>query len=82
VGDIGRQFEFVQTQWLNDGHAFRLGSDPDVVSGVAGPDRKITVQGHPPTFVEMPRNLVTCRGGEYFLLPGVTALRRLSRLTC
>lgn len=78
VGDIGRQFEFVQAQWMNDGSAFRLGSDPDVFAGIAGPDRKITVQGDPPTFVEMPRPVVTCRGGEYFFLPGVRALRRLA----
>lgn len=78
VGDVGRQFEFVQTQWMNGGQAFRLGPDPDVVSGVAGPGLKLTVQGHPPRFVEFPRPLVTCRGGEYFLLPGVRALRTLA----
>lgn len=79
VGDIGRQFEFVQTQWMNDGHSFRLGADPDVFAGVAGPGRKVTVQGRPPTFVEVPRPVVTCRGGEYFLLPGIAALRSLTQ---
>jgi Dyp-type peroxidase family len=79
VGDIGRQYEFVQTQWMNEGQAFRLGCDPDVFSGITGPGRKVTLQGDPPVFVELTRPVVTCRGGEYFLLPGVAALRALAR---
>jgi deferrochelatase/peroxidase EfeB len=77
VADIGRQFEFVQTQWMGDGSALRLGTDRDVFSGAAGAG-KFTIQGEPPVFVPTPRAVVTCRGGEYFLLPGVAALRALA----
>jgi len=82
VGDIGRQFEFVQTQWMSDGTALRLGTDRDVFSGAAGGPGtgpgKFTIQGTPPVLVPTPRPVVTCRGGEYFLLPGLAALRALT----
>jgi Dyp-type peroxidase family len=85
VGDIGRQFEFVQTQWMSDGTALRLGTDRDVFSGAAGAGTgtgtgtgKFTIQGAPPVLVPTPRPVVTCRGGEYFLLPGLAALRALT----
>jgi len=79
VGDIGRQFEFVQTQWMSDGTALRLGTDRDVFSGAAGAGTgKFMIQGRPPVLVPTPRPVVTCRGGEYFLLPGLAALRALT----
>jgi len=79
VGDIHRQFEFVQAHWLSDGNSFRLGSDSDVVGGAAPAGCKFIAQGPHPTFVEQHKQVVTCRGGEYFLLPGIKALRRISR---
>lgn len=79
VGDIHRQFEFVQAHWMSDGNAFRLGSDRDVVSGAAPEGSKFIAQGPDPTFVRQDRQVVTCRGGEYFLLPGISALRRIAR---
>jgi deferrochelatase/peroxidase EfeB len=79
VGDIGRQFEFVQSQWMSDGTALRLGTDRDVFSGAGGSGPgKFTIQGSPPVFVPTPRPVVTCRGGEYFLLPGLSALGTLT----
>jgi deferrochelatase/peroxidase EfeB len=84
VGDIGRQFEFVQTQWMSDGTALRLGTDRDVFSGAAcgagagTAPGKFTIQGTPPVLVPTPRPVVTCRGGEYFLVPGLAALRALT----
>ena len=78
VGDIRRQFEFIQAHWMADGNAFRLGDDQDVFSGAALQDTKVVVQGTPPTFIQPGRPLVTCRGGEYFFLPGIAALRRIA----
>lgn len=79
VGDIGRQFEFVQAHWMSDGNAFRLGGDQDVFAGAGGPGMKITIQDSDrPTFLPLPRPVVTCRGGEYFFLPGVRALRAIA----
>jgi Dyp-type peroxidase family len=75
---IKRQFEFVQSQWMGDGNAFGLGSDPDFIAGpVAG---KMTIQGTPPRFVPM-RRFVTTRGGDYFFAPGIAALRHLAGLS-
>jgi Dyp-type peroxidase family len=74
---IERQFEFVQSQWMGDGNAFGLGSDPDFIAGPAA--GKMTIQGAPPRFVPM-RKFVTTRGGDYFFVPGITALRRIAGL--
>jgi Dyp-type peroxidase family len=79
VGDIRRQFEFVQAHWMSDGNAFRLGSDRDILSGAAVQDTKIVIQGDPPTFLAPPTPLVTCRGGEYFFLPGISGLKRIAQ---
>jgi Dyp-type peroxidase family len=78
VGDLRRQFEFVQAHWMSDGNAFRLGTDRDVLSGAGEQGNKFVVQGEPPTFVQPTTPLVTCRGGEYFFLPGITALKRIA----
>jgi Dyp-type peroxidase family len=77
VGDLGRQFEFVQVEWMSDGNAFGLGADADVLATAGGSRAKVAIQGSPPTFVPVPRPVVTCRGGDYFLLPGIGALRSL-----
>jgi Dyp-type peroxidase family len=73
--DLVRQFEFVQSQWLNDGNIFRLGADRDPLLGGAG---KMTIQGAPPRFLHPLPPVVTTRAGEYFFLPGLAALRFLS----
>ena len=77
---FARQFEFIQSQWLNDGNALGLGIDRDPVAGVAartdGPV-KMTVAGAPPRFVAPLPDVVTTRGGEYLWMPGLAALRTL-----
>jgi Dyp-type peroxidase family len=79
VGDLGRQFEFVQTEWLADGNVFGRGREEDIFATAGGPGARILLEGSPPAYVAVPRPPVTCRGGEYFLLPGLTALRALGR---
>jgi Dyp-type peroxidase family len=79
VGDLGRQFEFVQTEWLADGNVFGRGGEQDVFTTAGGPKARILLEGSPPVYVSVPRPLVTCRGGEYFLLPGLDALRALAK---
>ena len=74
---IARQFEFVQSQWLNDGNLFGLGQDRDVLLGAHDGTGKMTVQGQPPFFMGALSRVVGVRGGEYFFLPGINGLHYL-----
>jgi len=76
---IGRQFEFVQSQWINDGIFFGAGEDKDPIIGSGEinftlPRKPVRrrLQGIP--------NFVITRGGEYCFMPGLRALRWLSDL--
>ncbi|MDB4985507.1 MAG: putative Peroxidase [Myxococcaceae bacterium] len=85
---IRRQFEFVQQQWMNYGNDFRLANDKDPMIGNHGEDDKGNGTGHAvlqtaasdpnPTFFcsKIPR-FVETRGGEYFFIPSLTALRMI-----
>lgn len=77
VGDLARQFEFVHTEWLSDGNVFGRGAEQDVFTTAGGTGARVLLAGSPPAYVSVPGPLVTCRGGEYFLLPGLEALRAL-----
>lgn len=80
--NIGRQFEFVQSEWMNDGAFFGDGKERDPVSGAATgdegtfniPRRPIRRQLHGIS------RFVTTRGGEYGFLPSISALQWLSEL--
>lgn len=76
--DIDRHFEFIQTQWLNDGNIFSLGPDKDLVTGDHDGTDKMTVNGKPPYFLPHLPRFVTVKGGEYFFMPGLNALRWLA----
>ena len=76
---IGRQFEFVQSQWINDGVFFGANDDKDPIIGSGDinftlPRKPVRrrLQGIP--------NFVVTRGGEYCFMPGLRALRWLSDL--
>jgi Dyp-type peroxidase family len=79
--DLARQFEFVQSQWLNDGNNLRLGDDKDPLAGDHDGRGKAVVSGSPPWFVAPLPRFVHTRGGEYFFAPGVGGLRYLSTLS-
>jgi hypothetical protein len=75
---LARQFEFVQSQWINDGNLFRLGDDIDVLLGAHdGRTGKMTVHGSPPFLMGPLSRVVTVRGGEYFFVPGLNGLHYL-----
>jgi Dyp-type peroxidase family len=82
VGNIARQFEFVQHSWLNDPRFNGLYDHPDALLSPAPPNgRTFTVQAEPvrERYSGLPR-FVSVRGGAYFFLPGVRALRYLAAL--
>ena len=83
-----RQFEFVQQQWINYGLDARAGNDscPLVgnhsAGGAVGAKTKFVVPadpnaGHPPFLVEGIPQFVETRGGDYFFVPSLTALRMI-----
>jgi Dyp-type peroxidase family len=77
---IARQFEIVQTQWCNDGNAFGLGREADPISGPAGGEVRHVIEGDPPHVASPLRSYVECRGGEYLVVPAISALRALPAL--
>ena len=83
---IGRQFEFIQHTWLNNPKFDGLAEDDDPMAGDRGggrdkPGGAFTVQATPVrTRVSgMPR-FSHVRGGGYFFLPGIRAVRYLAAL--
>jgi Dyp-type peroxidase family len=75
---ISRQFEGIQTQWINDGNVLHLGHDKDFLLGDSSTTNKMTIQGDPPFFLAPQPSFVTTRGGEYLFVPGLAALRFLA----
>jgi Dyp-type peroxidase family len=78
---LGRQFEFVQSQWINDGVFFGAGGakDPIVGSNDEGGDFIAPRRPVRRRLQGLPRFVVT-RGGEYGFMPGLQALRWLADL--
>lgn len=78
---LGRQFEFVQSQWVNDGVFFGAGDDKDPVIGSNGKGNNFTLPRKPvrKRLQGIPQFVIT-RGGEYCFMPGLRALRWLSEL--
>lgn len=86
--DINRQFEFVQQQWVNYGNDFRAGNDKDIILGNHSADdrfpSKAVIQVDPqsdeaPYFLSKIPRLVETRGGDYFFIPSLTALRMIAK---
>ena len=77
--NLGRQFEFVQSEWINDGVFFGAGGDKDPIIGSNGGPASFTVPRKPVRrrCVGLPQFVVT-RGGEYCFMPGLRALRWLA----
>jgi deferrochelatase/peroxidase EfeB len=75
----GRQFEFVQSQWVNDGDFISASSDKDPLIGNH-------IEGAQFAFPAKPvrrritglSSFVTTKGGEHVLLPGICGLRWLA----
>ena len=79
--DIRRQFEFVQSQWINDGVFFGAGSARDPITGSNDLHSEMTIPRKPVRrrIQGIPQFVVT-RGGEYCFMPGLRGLRWLGDL--
>lgn len=84
--DIERQFEFVQQQWINYANDFKEGNDKEVLIGNHNDQSPSKVvlpvpkdSDSPPYFVTNIPRLVETRGGEYFFIPSITALKLIAK---
>ncbi len=79
---LKRQFEFVKTQWLNDGIFIGAPLESDPLVGPRGDDSETFTIPHRPIrrrLTDLPPFVIT-RGGEYCFAPSLSALRWLSEL--
>ena len=78
--DIERQFEFVQQTWLNNPVFAGLDGEVDpLVGNLVKGDGVFTVQARPlRSRVHNLARFVTVKGGAYFFLPSIRALRYLA----
>ncbi|MCB1875158.1 MAG: hypothetical protein KDH88_04205 [Chromatiales bacterium] len=86
AANIGRQFEFVQNAWINGTRFAGLPGEADPLLG----DRQPGSDGTPSDCFSLPRpdgpaerlcalpRFVEVKGGAYFFLPGIRALRYLA----
>jgi Dyp-type peroxidase family len=78
---LHRQFEFVKTQWLNDGIFIGAPAEKDPLVGPNDGTGSFTIPQTPirRRLLDVPPFVVT-RGGEYCFAPGLRALRWLADL--
>jgi hypothetical protein len=77
--DIAGQFEMIQHSWLNNPHFGGLYAGTDPFSHFIDDDGTIIIQRRPTNLhIKRPAPFVTVRGGAYFFLPGIQALRSMA----
>lgn len=77
--DIAGQFEMIQHSWLNSRHFGDLHVGTDPIGHFADDDDAVVIQNRPVNIVvPRPKPFVRVRGGAYFFLPGIDAVRRLA----
>jgi deferrochelatase/peroxidase EfeB len=79
---LSRQFEFVQQQWIQYGLDFNAGNDTCPLLGNHDSVAKFVIPAdpaspNPPFFCAQVPQLVEVRGGDYFFVPSLSALRML-----
>jgi hypothetical protein len=78
---LGRQFEFVQSEWMNSGDFAGLGDVKDPISGSSDGTGSFSIPRRPiPKRLQGLSRFVVTRGGEYCFLPGLRAMRWLAEL--
>jgi Dyp-type peroxidase family len=78
---LDRQFEFIKSEWVNDGNFIGYSGEKDPVAGHHDGTGSVTIPQKPVRrrLQNLPSFVVT-RGGEYCFLPGLRALRWLAEL--
>jgi deferrochelatase/peroxidase EfeB len=73
--------EFLQQEWINDGNFIGIGDERDPIIGLQEDDAKFTIPRDPVR--RLVRGIETfnvLRGGEYFFMPSIFALKWLAGL--
>ena len=80
-GSLVRQFEFAQNVWINDPNFHELGNERDPIIGNQDGTFDMTIPKRPirKKITGLPA-FTTLKGGAYFFLPGIKALRFLAAL--
>jgi deferrochelatase/peroxidase EfeB len=83
AASLARQFEFVQQQWVEYGDGARQGNDRDPITGNHAGGGKFMIQGvadpkDPPFMCTDLPAFVELRGGDYFFVPSISALRLIA----
>ena len=78
-GSLVRQFEFAQNVWINDRNFHELGNERDPIIGNQDGTLEFKIPKRPvrKKITGLPA-FTTLRGGAYFFLPGLNALRYLA----
>jgi len=81
VADLARQFEFVQTEWINTGSFIGAPDESDPLVGPNDGNQGFTIPQKPirRRLTGLPQFVVN-RGGEYCFMPGLRALRWIAGL--
>jgi Dyp-type peroxidase family len=79
---LGRQFEFVQSEWMNSGQFLGLGDAKDPIAGSNEGAGTFGIPRRPiqRRLCRLPRFVIT-RGGEYCFMPGLRAMHWLANLS-
>jgi Dyp-type peroxidase family len=78
---LKRQFEFVQSEWINGGEFLGLGDAKDPVVGAADGGGGFSIPRRPiPRKLQGLARFVVTRGGEYAFMPSLSGLRWLAGL--
>jgi deferrochelatase/peroxidase EfeB len=76
-----RQFEFAQNVWINDRAFHELGNERDPICGTQDGTLEFKIPNRPirKTLKGLPA-FTSLKGGAYFFLPGINAMRYLAAL--
>jgi Dyp-type peroxidase family len=78
---LGRQFEFVQTEWIQSGTSLGLGDLKDPIVGTNDGSGTFSIPTHPiPRRLKGLSRFVVMRGGEYAFIPSLRALEWIAQL--
>lgn len=76
---LGRQFEFVQSEWIEEGDGLGLGAAKDPIVGAHDGSGSFSIAKRPiPRVLRGLPQFVVTRGGAYGFMPGLRALQWLA----